>query len=805
MNNENKQKPKSAFFKGAAVGSLLVVLLYSVFYGLTGNTGLGVFWEILIAVSVGALGVGLLWLVHALLVIIGRKLPRMFNGEIFAALGSLFKSVPIPTAGIVWASAFYLFLIKVTWYYYPPPFAFMVGPMMVIIEALIGGCIAYALAGEFKKTGLWKKIVTAAMVLLLLSFNVFLISWLTSDGNDDHLIKYKTHVPEHLQKLELPDPSRPGPHKVAALIYGSGSDIKRPEFGETVDIKTQPVDATVIYKGYKGWKAKARNWYWGFDFKKLPINGRTWYPADGNGTGPFPLVLMVHGNHNMHDYSDPGYAYLGELLASHGFIAVSVDENFMNGGFVGGIPGKKSENATRGWLLLQHIKAWTDFNKTEANPFYQKVDLDNISLIGHSRGGEAVTHAASQNRLPRFADDGNLQLGYNFGIKTVIAIAPVDGQYRPSQKPLPLENINYFSIQGSHDADMSVFHGNRQYQRVRFTDGNYWCKSTLYIYRANHGQFNTTWGRSDFTPPMSWFLNFKPLMPMEDQLKIAKVYLSAFLQATIQGKKEYLDIFKNHRTALHWLPETLYVNRFQDSNFTKITDFEEDINPVTASVEGVSLMGENLAVWSEDRLSFRGGGNQENHVARLGWKNDEEEKEKKKARFLVRLSQEFVSKQNMTPQTRLVFSITDTGKKPPKPEVDEEKDKNKRNNEEEEEKEPAKKKDEDKGEEDEKKKEKDPLDLTIELTDASGNSARLPLSWFSTLHPPLKVVFTKWPLLESIAYQDQVDPLLETFQFPMSAFIEVNPAFDPAKLETVAFLFDKGKEGVIYLDDIGFY
>ena len=27
---------------------------------------------------------------------------------------------------------------------------------------------------------------------------------------------------------------------------------------------------------------------------------------------PAPLVLVVHGNHGMADYSDPGYAYLGE-------------------------------------------------------------------------------------------------------------------------------------------------------------------------------------------------------------------------------------------------------------------------------------------------------------------------------------------------------------------------------------------------------------------------------------------------------------------------------------------------------------
>ena len=42
---------------------------------------------------------------------------------------------------------------------------------------------------------------------------------------------------------------------------------------------------------------------------------------------------MVHGNHDMEDFSDPGYAYLGELFASRGIIAVSVDENFLNSSY----------------------------------------------------------------------------------------------------------------------------------------------------------------------------------------------------------------------------------------------------------------------------------------------------------------------------------------------------------------------------------------------------------------------------------------------------------------------------------------
>ena len=70
------------------------------------------------------------------------------------------------------------------------------------------------------------------------------------------------------------------------------------------------------------------------------------------GDGPFPLVLIVHGNHLMEQFSDEGYAYLGEMLASRGFIAVSVDENFLNYSFWGNIPD--NDMKVRAWILLKH-------------------------------------------------------------------------------------------------------------------------------------------------------------------------------------------------------------------------------------------------------------------------------------------------------------------------------------------------------------------------------------------------------------------------------------------------------------------
>ena len=226
------------------------------------------------------------------------------------------------------------------------------------------------------------------------------------------------------QRLDAPHPAQPGSYDIGRLYYGSGTDKHRPEYRDSVTIVTESVDASKLVS--LGSSAKERNGYWGFTPKEFPINGRVWYPV---GDGPFPLALIVHGNHNMKDFSDPGYAYLGELMASRGFIFVSVDMNFINGGI-------REENDGRGWLLLKHLEAWRDFAVSDTNPFYQRVDMDRIALLGHSRGGEAVAHAAAFNRLDRYPDDANFEFDFGFGIRSVVAIAPVDGQYLPTGSTL---------------------------------------------------------------------------------------------------------------------------------------------------------------------------------------------------------------------------------------------------------------------------------------------------------------------------------------------------------------------------------
>ncbi|MDQ6830373.1 MAG: hypothetical protein M3081_16060, partial [Gemmatimonadota bacterium] len=282
------------------------------------------------------------------------------------------------------------------------------------------------------------------------------------------------------QLITAPNPSDSGTFRVKTITYGSGTDKQRHAFRDSVGIKTKTVDGSAFATPNPR-SAKKREEFWGFDFKKMPINGRVWFP---DGDGPFPLVLIVHGNHNMEEFSDPGYAYLGQLLASRGFILASVDENFLNGDM-------RAENDARGWMMLKHLETWKRFNDSTGTPFFHKVDMSNIALMGHSRGGEAVAVAGAFNRLSHYPDDATIKFNFNFGIKSLVAIAPVDGQYRPADVPTPLDNVNYLVIHGSHDGDVSTFNGNRQWERIRFTDGKPWFKSAIYVYRANHGQWNT--------------------------------------------------------------------------------------------------------------------------------------------------------------------------------------------------------------------------------------------------------------------------------------------------------------------------
>jgi dienelactone hydrolase len=596
------------------------------------------------------------------------------------------------------------------------------------------------------------------------------------------------------QTLDAPSPAAVGPFKVLTLYYGSGTDKRRAYYRDSVKIKTKTVDGSA-FVSMEPPEAKARKKHWGFDNKHYPLNGRVWYP---DGAGPFPLVLVVHGNHNPDDYSDPGYKYLGELLASRGFILVSVDENFINGNL-------RNESDGRAWLLLEHFRAWKAFTDSSSNPFHDKVDWNNLGIMGHSRGGEAVGHAAAFNRMARYPDDANVKLGYNFNIRAVVAIAPIDAQYKPAGQFEPLENVNYLVIHGSHDGDVSTFHGLRQFNRLKFTDGNMWFKSAIYVYRANHGQWNQVWGNTDSGPTSARFLDLRGLITQEEQRQFGRVVIGGFLEATLHGRKEYLPMFVDHRTAGAWLPKTMYLTRFQENTYKPLASFDEDVDVTTGTVSGVTLSGDSLSTWKEANLPFRWTNDVMNtNAVWLGWSNrvagDDTTKRGKPARFTVGLSDSLSSALALNDQSVVMLSLAPTSDTPgPRKAATDstKKDSTKKDST----KAPAKKS----APAPKKKAEKDttPVDLTVELEDRDGVVARLPLSAFGVPRRPLEVHVLRRAQREKQNFRNQFELIPQTYVMPIADFQRAAPRFAASRLRAIRLVFDRAIAGTVIVDDIG--
>jgi hypothetical protein len=469
------------------------------------------------------------------------------------------------------------------------------------------------------------------------------------------------------------------------------------------------------------------------------------------------------------------------LLASRGFILASIDENFLNGGLFHDPP---KQQAVRGWMLLEHLKLWKEWNQTGGNVFQGKVDLSRIALMGHSRGGEAAATAAAFNRMKYAPEDANIKFDYGFAIKAVVAIAPADGQYKPAERHRWLEDVSYLTLQGAHDADVSSFMGSRQWDHVRYTQPGPWFKAEIYAYRANHGQFNTVWGRTDAGQPLSWLLNLKPLMPGAEQRKISKTYISAFLEATLHDRREYLQLFEDWRTGRDWLPDTIYVNRYQDAAYAPLASFDEDADLTTTTAPGGKIVGENLSIWHEGKIPWRDGDRDYNGVF-LGWNRA---KDAPFASYALTLPEGAAEKWRLGAGSTIELSIATMDEDAPLPRKKKD--------------EKEKKKEEDKS----KKKERESPDFTIELLTSDGAAATAQVSRFISIPPPFKEMFTKLEILDDEGYEKDWEPVFQTVRIPLGSFQSANDSkrFDPAKLSVVRLNFDRTPMAEICVSSVGF-
>lgn len=665
-------------------------------------------------------------------------------GNLVIALLNLFQKVPEFYRWLLVGTMFLLFNLLLPLFIQPHNVIVII-IYIVIFSTLLGAGIG-GLKDKSSEKPNQQKIAFGALLLGIIGI-LGAVTWILWPGPSHEAAWFESESTS-TSPLTLEDPSQEGSYPVLTLTYGSGNDKHRPEYGADVDIQTGHVDVSPMIKGGLGIIHRLRQSYWGFDLSSVPLNARVWYPE---GEGPFPLILVVHGNHSMDDFSDPGYDYLGELLASRGYIVASVDQNFLNGsGMLEAVLGElQEENDARGYLLLEHLSLWHRWNKTDNHVFNGKVDTGKIALVGHSRGGEAAAIATAFNHLPAHPDNASITFDFGYDIGAVIAIAPSDGQYQPRKQSTPLEDINYLVLQGSADSDVRSFQGSRQYDRVNFSGNKICFKASVYIHNANHGQFNTRWGRIDNNASL-WFLNRRQIMPRAEQEAAAKIFISAFLEAALHGRQEYESLFENPFSVQSWLPDTVYLSQYQNSETLLVAAFEEDLNIETTTVPGGKLRGVHLTTWREEPPSLGTDRLRDTVSVRLGWNQDL----KGTGAYNLELPPDLPLNESYI----LTFALANLSR------------------------------------------DNNPIDLRIKVTDQAGQEASLPISHLAPLPPALSYRMFKPPL--RVAFESE--SVFTTYSFKLRDFAEENRSLNLESLKSVNFIFDRTPAGEIYLDDLGF-
>ncbi|XOV83070.1 MAG: hypothetical protein ACFHXK_19735 [bacterium] len=640
------------------------------------------------------------------------------------------------------------------------PFFFL-GPLFLTLAAFSGVCVAaigYALASPTEAPG-WKRLSAGAFGLtVLVAFTVVLMldGWSVAED-----IRWQPMEDEPLPVLAPVDSA----YDFTQFTYGPGTDAHRPAFGANVRYRTQSVDASKLLDGWEGPAGWARSGFWHTEPNHLPVRGTVWMP---DGQGPFPIVLIVHGNHSMEDYSDDGYSYLGEMFARRGLIAVSVDQNLLNSSTSNSLTlfdgGLEKENDARGWLLLEHLRQWRLWSQDTAHDLAGKVDLDRVVLIGHSRGGEAVSEAAVFNRLPAYPDDATLTFDYNFGLRGVIAIAPVDHQYDPRGLGTVMQDINYLVIHGSHDSDVTAFAGAATFNRLRFDNCLDCFKAGFYLIGANHGQFNTGWGEVDSPAPFNWLLNLYPLMDGTVQRQVAQNLFSAFVEAVVFDNRQYEAFLADPHRAADRLPSSVrFLSQYQSAADQLLANFEEDADVTSGSAAGVTLSAHALSQWREAVVDLKWRDTDSASVL-LGWSDTAVDDDQVPSYSLL-FTEHLVVNQGGALTFDLAMSKSTPGEL-------------------------------------EDYETPQSIDLTLVIRDRAGHEADLPLSKRRVLLPQIQPVLYKHGMFNSDA---DSEPVMQRYRFPLAEFTRQNPALDLNQLEEVRFVFDRTSQGSLWLDNIALH
>ncbi|WP_140403510.1 hypothetical protein [Microbacterium sp. JB110] len=278
--------------------------------------------------------------------------------------------------------------------------------------------------------------------------------------------------------------------------------------------------------------------------------------------GERPVALFLHGRHTacaggtrnpeawpcnpdqVDIPSHKGYDDAAEVLASQGYAVVSISANAINS--LDGSLADDTGAAARGQLVLDHLQLLRDANAGAApdgvDPALKgRLDLDNVGLMGHSRGGEGIMRAAVLN----------FELDDPFGIRGLLPLAPTD-YTRITVPGIPTATILPYC-----DGDVEDQMGQKYIDDSRHAFGDDVLRSSVLVMGTNHNFFNTYWtpGKYDVATSDDWAImdrsqtdpvcgeSAPTRLDADAQYAFGTAYIAGFFRLTLGEDEQFLPMF----------------------------------------------------------------------------------------------------------------------------------------------------------------------------------------------------------------------------------------------------------------------